>query len=291
MRNIRLHKIKSFLISRPAIRFTRLFFYNKILPYLKYSFYLLSALLVIAALYMVFFRKYQLEQIKNRFTNYSYRIFNSGSGYTKIRISGNNRTSYEKVAQLARDEILKKDGFDNQSVIQSLKKKIENLPWVDEVIISFSLQDILNIHITEHQPFAIWEDDKKYIISKTGRIIAVDDLSSFESLMILTGNDAYKNVRSLFNILSINPQISANIYSATWVGGRRWDLRFENGLLVKLPSNNNENDMSYAWDSLIKIYNTSGALIGLKTIDLRIAEKIYLEYDEETSKGFKNYHP
>ncbi|MES2677730.1 MAG: cell division protein FtsQ/DivIB [Pseudomonadota bacterium] len=289
MRNIRINKIKAFIISRPAIRFARLFFYNQIFPYFKYSFYFFVVLAAMILIYLAIFKKSQLEQIKERTIRYSYKIINFGHSYNKIKISGNEKTSYEQIAKLARAHLAADDDINNQEMIESLKSEIEKLPWVDEVVISVSLQDSLNIHIKEHQPFAIWEDSQKYIVSKTGKIIAVDNLEDFGSLIILTGNNAYKNVKSLFNILAIDPEVSKNIYSATWVGGRRWDVRFENGLLVKLPSSNSDNDMSYAWDSLIKIYNMPGALLGLKAVDLRIAKKIYLEYDDRTTKELKSF--
>lgn len=239
-------------------------------------------------LYLFLFKKLQIEQIKNRLVAASYRaIFKDNSYYKRINIDGNNRTSHDEIAAIVTEELIDNQGDDGnyQLAIESLKKKIEALPWVDEVVINRNLQDSLNIHIKEHEPFAIWQDnDKKYIVSKAGKIIAVKDIEQFNNLIILTGNGAYQNVKSLFNILVIDPEISKNIYSATWVGGRRWDVRFENNLLVKLPAG----DISDAWTRLIKIYNMPGSLIGLKTIDLRIAKKIYLEYDDQTTKELKS---
>jgi cell division septal protein FtsQ len=110
------------------------------------------------------------------------------------------------------------------------------------------------------------------------------DNGEFDHLMILTGQDANFSAKSLFNILAIDPEISANIYSATWVGSRRWDIRFSNNLLVKLP----ENNIQDAWERLIKIYNIPGSLINLNLIDLRIDKKIYLEYNGQTTKEIKS---
>ncbi len=289
------NKIKSFIISRPSVRLVRGFFYNKVFPYLKYSFYFLIAVLIIVLIYLAIFKKSQLQEVKNSLTRYSYRIihFKNGNVYGKIKISGNKYTDYDDIAEFARKYLVNDRDINNKEMIESLKSEIQSLPWVNEVVISVSLQDSLNIRIKEHQPFAIWEDvssgqDKKYIVSKDGQIVAVDDIEKFGNLIIVTGKNAYKNVKSLFNILAIDPEISQNVYSATWVGGRRWDIRFENGLLVKLPSNDSGNDMKDAWDSLIKIYNMPGSLIGLKAIDLRIAKKIYLEYDQGLTKELKS---
>lgn len=280
----RLSKIKSFLISRPWIRTVILFFSVKVFPYLKYSFYSLITISIITAVFLYFFKKPTFDEIQNSILRQVYRVINYNSGYNEIKIAGNNRTSHEQIASIARSYLLKED-VSNQLIIKSLQEKIEKLPWIDEVVITVTLQGSLYINVKEHQPFAIWEDDKgKYITSKDGELIPYSDDEAFDDLVILTGHGANKNVKSLFNILAIDPQISQNIYSATWIGGRRWDVRFKNGLLVKLPSNNNENNMGDAWNDLIKIYNTPGALIGLKMVDLRIAKKIYLGYDDATTK-------
>jgi cell division septal protein FtsQ len=287
MWNIKFGKIKSFLISRPQIRFVLLFFYNKIFPYIKYLFYFLVALVMTAVFYLVIFDKPKIEQIKNNIILQSYKIINFNNDYSQIKIVGNVRTKYEEIAIIARKEILEEKNINNQIFAKSLKEKIKKLSWVDEVFVVVSLQGVVNINISEHQPFAIWRDDKKYIVSRAGKIIAFDDPESFGDLIVLTGNGAYENVRSLFNILAADPEISKDVYSATWVGKRRWDIRFKNGLLAKLPSEGG-NNIKKSWDSLIKIYNMKGSLIGLKAIDLRIAKRIYLEYDIGKIQELKN---
>ncbi len=295
MWNIKKNKIKSFIISRPSVRKVRGVFYNKIFPYLKYSFYLLIAILIAALIYLAIFKKPQLEKVKNNLLGYGYKVmhFNNGNIYGRINISGNKYTDYEDIANFARKYLVNDKDINNKAMIESLKNEIQTLPWVNEVVISVSLKDSLNINIKEYQPFAIWEDfssgqDKKYIVSRDGQIIAVDNTEKFGNLVILAGKNAYKNVKSLFNILAIDPDISKNVYSATWAGGRRWNIRFESGLLIKLPGGNGDNDMRDAWDSLIKIYNMPGSLINLKTIDLRIAKKIYLEYDHSLTKELQS---
>ena len=98
-------------------------------------------------------------------------------------------------------------------------------------------------------------------------------------MIILSGNGANENAKSLFNILVINSEISQDIYSANWVGNRRWDIRFFDGLLVKLP----EIEISNAWNDLIKIYSASKNDKAIKSIDLRVSGKIYLQYYNKKS--------
>lgn len=282
--SIKLYRIKAFIISRPWVRSIILFFFGKLFLYLRYSLYFLATLLVFAVIFLALFKQNKLDQITRTITNFVYKTIHFNSGYSEIKITGNARTEREQIASIAREYLLQED-ISNQLLINSLKEKIEKLPWVDEVVITVTLEGSLYINVKEHQPFAIWEDDKgKYIVSKTGKLISFYPDDDFNDLIILTGFGAYKNVKSLFNILAIDPVISQNVYSATWIGNRRWDIRFKNGLLVKLPSNNSDITMSEAWKNLIEFYNTPGALIGLKMVDLRIAKKIYLQYDDSTTK-------
>ena len=98
-------------------------------------------------------------------------------------------------------------------------------------------------------------------------------------MIILSGRGANQNAKSLFNILVINSEITQDIYSANWVGNRRWDIRFFDGLLVKLP----EIEISDAWKDLIKIYSKSKNDKAIKSIDLRVGGKIYLQYYDKKS--------
>ena len=52
-------------------------------------------------------------------------------------------------------------------------------------------------------------------------------------MLILSGLDANLNVKSFFNILAIDEILSNEVYSATWVGRRRWDICLVNGTLIK----------------------------------------------------------
>ncbi|MFT5703353.1 MAG: cell division protein FtsQ [Rickettsiales bacterium] len=284
MWNIKISKIKAFIISRPTVRLVILFFHNKVFHYLKYFLYFLTIIFVVTVLYVSFFKKDTLWQVKALLVSYSYKIINYGNNYSEIKISGNKYTDYEDIAEIIRKKLVEGGDINNQVLITDLKNKIETFPWVKEVLIIISLQGTLNISVVEHEPFALWEGDEKYIVSSDGKLVAYLGKEKFHDLIILTGKNAYKNVRLLFSILAIDPEISKNVYSATWVGGRRWDIRFKNGLLVKLPSNN----MNSAWDNLVVFYNTPGALIGLNAIDLRINNKTYLKYDSSSTQELIN---
>jgi cell division protein FtsQ len=227
-----------------------------------------------------------LDKFYNKASSYFfYYLSLDNHEFNQINISGNQRVSKDEIIAIVnsvKKDFSHEEEFKYQTSIQNLIDEIRsNLRWIKEVTISRSLPNILNITIVEYEPFAIWQSsDKKYIIDRDGNTIPFEDLEEVEKMVILSGNGANIHARSLFNIFAIDSTLSQNVYSATWVGNRRWNIRFENGLLIKLP----ENDIAQGWQNLIKIYEMPGSIIGLKVIDLRIKDKIYLEYENSVMK-------
>ncbi len=280
---VKKNKVNFFIVSHHQIRLIRTFFYGKIFPITKYLALLFSILFIITSLYLAIFWKSKLENIENIALKYGYRAINFNVKPINYRINlyGNQQTKSEEIIAIAKECLIKNQYLSHQSIVEEIKNQIQALPWVKEVAVRLSLQESLNIYIKEHQPFAIWEDaGKKYIISQEARIIDTSNIENFNNLVILSGQDAYKNAQSLFKIISSQNQISQNIYSATWVGGRRWNIRLEDGLLIKMPADQGEN-IANSWRNFIEIYNMPGSTIGLKTIDLRVEGKIYLEYKQD----------
>ena len=234
------------------------------------------------------------DRIKNKSANYFYQYFQLDNfKFSAINISGNKRVSNEEIIEIIKKFEREKGSFifgkrNNidliplmQNLIDDLKSKLN---WIDKVRIKRLMPDILNVEIEEYQPFAIWiNDDKKFIIDKEGNSIPFLDEyeknEEFKNMIILSGRGANQNAKSLFNILVINSEITQDIYSANWVGNRRWDIRFFDGLLVKLP----EIEISDAWKDLIKIYSKSKNDKAIKSIDLRVGGKIYLQYYDKKS--------
>lgn len=284
-----LRTFSKFLLSFSFVRFVRSFFYNWIRPGLKYFYYFSLFTIIILLPYYSYRHRDELTIFRNRVINKYIGFLNKDKAfYKQITITGNKHTDYEEISAIINEEINNISDRSNplDSVIKSIKNKIEVLPWIKNAVISRNLPNGLVVRIEEYEPFAIWQDeDKKFVIDKSGKeIIKVEDTTQFPNLLILSGKKANLNAESLFNILVIDLEISKNIYSATWVGFRRWDIRFNNDLLVKLP----ENSIEAAWKNLVKIYNMPGSLLNLRAIDLRVNNKIYLEYDDHSVEEIKS---
>lgn len=283
-------KIANFFLTNQFLRKVRNFFHQVFFPLLlKWSLIILTLVIFILLVLKIFKPNY-IDKIYQKSSFYFFHLLNLDSQEIgKINISGNKYVTKDEIIAIVDElknapEIIK--SADYQPLIRSLVEQIkEQLPWVNQVTITRTMPGVLNISLVEYEPFAIWQNDgKKYLTDKEGNLIPYQDLEEFRQMVILSGKGANKHAKSLFNIFASDPNLSANVYSATWVSSRRWDIRFENGLIIKLP----ESNISEAWQRLIKIYNLPGSIVGLKIIDLRLADKVYLEYDDSVIKELKS---
>ncbi len=287
-------KIKNFFLTNFFWRKIKITLNGFIKPILLRSFFGLIAVIFIALIAIQIYKPKLSDQIKNKGANYFYRYFKLDNfKFSEINISGNKRVKDEEIIEIIKNFEAEKgvligknlDNIDLLPLVQNLIDEIKlKLNWIDKVTIKRLMPDILNIEVEEYQPFAIWiNEDKKFIIDKEGNSIPFleeyEQSEEFKNMVILSGNGANENAKSLFNILVINSEISQDIYSANWVGNRRWDIRFFDGLLVKLP----EIEISNAWNNLIKIYSASKNDKAIKSIDLRVNGKIYLQYYNKKS--------
>lgn len=294
MRKADLHnKINDFFFGNPAIRAMKVFFHQR-LKSIAIKFLLLAlTFLVLTFLVLKIVKPSYLDSLYHQSSFSFYKYLNlDNKNYSKINISGNKYSDKEKILAVIKNTKNLKEFKDStkekyQPLIQEMTLDLKNkLPWVDQVKISRNISgNIINVEIIEYEPFALWyHENKKYVTDKRGNVVEIENIQGFEDLIIVSGLEANLHVKSLFNIFAVNPTLSSKVYSATWSGNRRWDIRLSDGILVKLP----ESNISDAWDKLIQIYNLPGSTIGLKVIDLRIADKTYLQYDDSVIKEIKD---
>lgn len=288
-------KFSNYLATNSYLRRVKTFINRKVLPFLLKAFLALLALIVITLISIKIFRPVYLDKISHKSSFYFFHYLNlDNQNFSEVKITGNKRAKTEEIEAIvnevakdfSRAELEKNASENYEPLIRKMVVEIKKRsPWVNKIVITRSMPSLISIAITEYEPFAIWEDEnKKYVTDKDGNVVLVNDVEEFKHLVILSGKGANTHAKSLFNIFAIDPILSSRVYSATWLGGRRWDIRFDNGLLIKLP----EDGISEAWRSLIKIYNMPGSIVGLVVIDLRIEGKIYLEYGDSVIKELKN---
>ena len=125
------------------------------------------------------------------------------------------------------------------------RERLLQLPWISSASVERRLPDILYVRLAERQPMAIWQHARTFtVIDRQGRPLAdATELAKrgnrrIETLPMVVGADAPRQVPRLLEMLDQVPSLRDRVVSASWISDRRWDLRLENGITIKLPENN-----------------------------------------------------
>ena len=170
--------------------------------------------------------------------------------------------------------------------VKNIYKEIKNNTWIKKVSIEIIYPNTIKIILTEKKPIAIWQNKfGNNLVTKTGDVILEKKLESFKSyLPIIIGHNANKNIYSILNILSSNKDFAKNIWSLTFVNERRWDVHFNQGLTIRLPSKNVE----HAWEKVVYLNENFNILgLGLTEIDLRNSNQILGKINIDKNLIFK----
>lgn len=158
---------------------------------------------------------------------------------------------------------------------QEAKDMIERLSWVREAQVQRRLPDTIYIHLTERTPMALWQHDKELkLIDVDGHVITESNLKPFKNLIVLTGAQAPQHAFGLLNTLRAEPLVMERVESAMLVSSRRWDLRMDDGKIVKLP----EDDLGYALRRLADMQEKEHILDrNVLAFDLRESDRIIVQ--------------
>jgi cell division protein FtsQ len=158
--------------------------------------------------------------------------------------------------------------------VARIRDRLMRFGWVKDARVSRRLPDTLVIDIVERIPSALWQDRQRLaLIDGDGVVLDRVPVDKMPDLPLVIGPGANSRASQLKAILAAAPTMQAQLASATWVGGRRWDLSFQSGETVALPEG--EKAASDALARFAKMDRSTGLLgRGLVRFDLRIPGKM-----------------
>lgn len=221
--------------------------------------------------------------IETNFNLLNLTLINNGFKIKNIEISGLNHLDKNDIIKIvnAYNEI----NIFNVNV-DDIYKKIKNNTWIKKASIEIIYPNTIKILLTEKKPVAIWQN--RYgntLITKSGDVIFEKNLEEFKNyLPIVVGQNVHKEVQSILDIFSKNKDFVTNIWSLTFVNQRRWDVHFNQGLTIKLPSKNLEK----AWEKVLYLDKEFKILnLGLTELDLRNSNQILGKINIDKSLIYK----
>ena len=195
------------------------------------------------------------------------------AGFTvkRVDVKGIQRMDSKPVYRIA---------LDQQSMamplvdVHGIRARLLQYGWVKDARVSRRLPDTLVIDIVERKPAALWQDKQRLaLIDAEGVVLDRVPVHQMPDLPLLIGPGANAQARKLNQLLSSSPTLKPQLASATWIGGRRWDLSFQTGEVIALPEG--EAPARHALARFAKADRSAGLLgRGLVRFDLRIPGKM-----------------
>jgi len=203
-----------------------------------------------------------------------------GAGFTlrRVEIKGAHRVSRLAIYNVA---------FDQDSMAMPLvdlgatRERLLRFGWIREARVLRRLPDTLVIDVIEREPVAIWQNSGRLsLIDGDGVVLEPVRVEAMPDLPLVIGPNANRHIGNLGALLAAAPRLRPQIAGATWVGQRRWDIRFQSGELLTLPEGEEEARRAITRFALM---DQQDPLLGrgFARIDMRDPRRTYVRISRE----------
>ena len=200
---------------------------------------------------------------------------------------GNNTINNYKFKKIENINIFGLDEKNNQILLNKLKdlnlgniffinkKKIEKLinsnSLIESYVIFKEYPSTLNIKIDKTKFFAkINNNGKIYLVGSNGKLTSIE--SGFNELPYIFGKPKVEELLRLKKIIDSSKFSYNEITNIYFFPSKRWDLKFRDNILLKLPNNLTQETLDNLYDFL-ENYNGENFNI----VDARLENKIILD--------------
>jgi len=148
-----------------------------------------------------------------------------------------------------------------------VRARLIQLPWVAQAEVRRQFPDTISVVIVEKRPFALWKDGNDVaVVERAGGVITRDGLDEFDRLPLIMGKGAPKAAAPLLDTVMASRAVSARLKAAEFISERRWNLILDGRVVVKLPEEGWQSQIS----ELERLIVDKGVLErAIEVIDLR----------------------
>jgi cell division protein FtsQ len=199
-----------------------------------------------------------------------------GFDIARVQMSGHS--------QLSETEILAFAGISTKNSLlfldaEEARRRLESVPLIGKASIRKLYPDGLAITVIERDAHALWQRDGELsVISLDGAVIDRLQDERFQSLPHVVGEGANLRTREYLALLEHAGPLRARILAGTLVSGRRWTLKLDNGIDIRLP----EAAPAEALRRLVALETSAKVLSrDIIAIDLRMPDRVVVRLTEE----------
>ncbi len=192
------------------------------------------------------------------------------AGYTVQNVYAQGRRAVP--TQRVLDAIEVKRGAPILAVdLNNVRERLESIDWIQSATVERRLPDTIMVRLVERQPLALWQHEGKLaLIDREGAVFGSREVTRYANLPLIVGDGAPAAAPRLFDAMAAEPALFKRVVAAIWVGGRRWNVRFDSGLEARLP----EGDVEAAWSRLGVLVASRGLLERpVAGVDLRLGDR------------------
>ncbi len=175
---------------------------------------------------------------------YAQAVGRAGFQVKKVEVVGADRIDRLKVYDIA---LAQKDRSMAAVDLEDLRGDLMKYGWIKDARVSRRLPDTLVVDIVERTPAAIWQHNNRLsLIDEKGVVLEPVTVATMPDLPLVIGPKANQRSQDLDRLLTEASSLKELLAGATWVGNRRWDLRFRSGETLSLPEGEAEAKLALA---------------------------------------------
>ncbi len=201
-----------------------------------------------------------------------------GLSLDQVTISG--------ISQIGENEVLAAAGLDVKVSlafldVNDLRERLERVPMIKSATVRKLYPNELVITLTEREAHAIWQNNGElFVIASDGTVIGLMQDERYVDLPFVVGEGANARSKDYLALLEAAGPLKQRIRAGTLVAGRRWTLKMDNGMDVRLP----ESGAADALARLVKLEHEQKILEkDVLAIDLRMADRVVVRLTEEAA--------
>src|SRR5271170_3100096 len=190
--------------------------------------------------------------------------------------------------EVSREEVLTTAGVSGRASLLFLdadaaRARLMANPWIADAAVLKLYPDRLQITVTERQAFALWQKDGQVsVIAADGTVLEPFVEDRYLALPLVVGPGAAPAAKDFLAIVDRYPAIRSVLRASILVAERRWNLRLENGIDVRLP----EANVDQALDRLTALDRDKKILSrDITMIDLRLADRVTVHLSDVAAQA------
>ena len=189
---------------------------------------------------------------------------------------------------VSREEVLAAAGVTGSTSllfldVEQTRERLQTNPWIADATVLKLYPGELQIRIKEREAFALWQKDGQVsVIADDGTVLEPYVSPRLIELPLVVGRGAETRAKEFLALLDRYPALRAFVRAAVLVGERRWNLRLNNGIDVRLP----ETDIAPALERLVALDKEKNLVTrDIVAIDLRLPDRVTVRLSEAAAQA------